>query len=832
MALTGIELSAGIVVGSVEPIDKKYGAYASTTEANSEVGATLRYRGLTVGITGSGYLVEYWWKDGTTDSDLVVKQPSGEIFSGSFSGSFEGDGSGLTGVISSDATKAQTVETISTTADGEHFLTFVDSNNGSSAAETVYTTSQITVNPATSEIQAGTVRANSLTGSLSGTATNAVSASHVASAYDTVSVSNATISLTDMGGNTDQITVNNVVNSDTASAVMVASDNETDGNFYITTSPGANGQTVYAHQSFVFNPTSSRVSVNPNVSDLELHFEANSFSGSFSGSFEGDGSGLTGVAPIAGDGIFVTGTTVSVDSGSLIQTATNDSAYNVLFSNSTTPFAKDNTTSHFSYNPGTNSLRVSGSIELGSDDGAAYSPEIRFKVSGSDPSGRMVVFEKANGTEFASIEIDNNHDLVNVLDPDGKRGVEQSFTWKSSGSAAAGLVTRMELTGDSGDLTVYGSISGSSLETSGQVTIGTVTAADAAERTALVIDATGNVQSLELGDAVTTNSGSLTVARADGFYLTDNSSTDNDYNVIFSTDAPGQYIGAQGDGDSFTYNPGSNTLTVGTLVGDVTGTATTASYVSAAKVDGTVASATNATNINVASDGGNAEHFVIFTDSATGNNRPKSDAGLKYNPSTNILTTTVTQANNATTAANVALTTSNTDQAFNLIFTEATDESGTMLLDSDFQITYNPSTDKLSVGGDLSVGGTATVTGDLIVNGTTTTISTENLEVQDSFILLSSGSSAGGDSGIIFGGSRGTAGQGNALFWDGDYNSNQGRLGVTGPITSDTSSPIGNPDLQYYIAGVFVGTEGDASTNNAAQQGNIRIESNEIYIYV
>ena len=40
-------------------------------------------------------------------------------------------------------------------------------------------------------------------------------------------------------------------------------------------------------------------------------------SGSFSGSFEGDGSGLTGVAAQAGDGIIVTGTTVSVDSGSL-----------------------------------------------------------------------------------------------------------------------------------------------------------------------------------------------------------------------------------------------------------------------------------------------------------------------------------------------------------------------------------------------------------------------------------------------------------------------------------------------------------------------------------
>ena len=41
-------------------------------------------------------------------------------------------------------------------------------------------------------------------------------------------------------------------------------------------------------------------------------------SGHFSGSFEGDGSELTGVAPIAGTGIDVTGTTVSTNDGEII----------------------------------------------------------------------------------------------------------------------------------------------------------------------------------------------------------------------------------------------------------------------------------------------------------------------------------------------------------------------------------------------------------------------------------------------------------------------------------------------------------------------------------
>ena len=73
MALSGIQLSAGIVVGSNTSVDAKYGPYADVATANSEIGSTLRYKGLTVGILVSGSVVEYWYKDGITDSDLVEK---------------------------------------------------------------------------------------------------------------------------------------------------------------------------------------------------------------------------------------------------------------------------------------------------------------------------------------------------------------------------------------------------------------------------------------------------------------------------------------------------------------------------------------------------------------------------------------------------------------------------------------------------------------------------------------------------------------------------------------------------------------------------------------
>ena len=73
MALTGIELSAGIVVGANKPVDAKFGPYASTAAALADIGTTLRYKGLTVGIETGGQVVEYWFRDGVANADLVEK---------------------------------------------------------------------------------------------------------------------------------------------------------------------------------------------------------------------------------------------------------------------------------------------------------------------------------------------------------------------------------------------------------------------------------------------------------------------------------------------------------------------------------------------------------------------------------------------------------------------------------------------------------------------------------------------------------------------------------------------------------------------------------------
>jgi len=78
MAIETID-NFGIYVG--RNIDSRYGPYVDTDDANEAINEIFRYRGLTVLITGSGDIVEYWYYEGIDDINLV---PKGAI--ASFSG--------------------------------------------------------------------------------------------------------------------------------------------------------------------------------------------------------------------------------------------------------------------------------------------------------------------------------------------------------------------------------------------------------------------------------------------------------------------------------------------------------------------------------------------------------------------------------------------------------------------------------------------------------------------------------------------------------------------------------------------------------------------------
>jgi hypothetical protein len=113
MALSGIQLSAGIVVGVNKPVDGKYGPYPDLATAKADIGVTLRYLGLTVGIETGGVVEEYWWESGTADADLVAKGGGG---GGGTWGSITGTLSDQTDLQSALDAKEDTI-TATTSAD-------------------------------------------------------------------------------------------------------------------------------------------------------------------------------------------------------------------------------------------------------------------------------------------------------------------------------------------------------------------------------------------------------------------------------------------------------------------------------------------------------------------------------------------------------------------------------------------------------------------------------------------------------------------------------------------------------------------------------------------
>jgi len=117
-----------------------------------------------------------------------------------------------------------------------------------------------------------------------------------------------------------------------------------------------------------------------------------------------------------------------------------------------------------------------------------------------------------------------------------------------------------------------------------------------------------------------------------------------------------------------------------------------------------------------------------------------------------------------------------------------------------------------SITQDLTVGG------DLVVQGTQTSVNTANLLVEDRFILMNSGS-ATGDGGFIVQTEEGFTGA--AFGWD----DSEGRFGLQiGTKLAQNATAIA-PDA--YVSSVV--TSDDATYQ---KNGNIRVDSGEIYIYV
>lgn len=115
---------------------------------------------------------------------------------------------------------------------------------------------------------------------------------------------------------------------------------------------------------------------------------------------------------------------------------------------------------------------------------------------------------------------------------------------------------------------------------------------------------------------------------------------------------------------------------------------------------------------------------------------------------------------------------------------------------------------------------TLTLTGNLFVQGTTTSIETTNLLVEDRFILLNSGSANPDQGGIVIDEGNGA---GHAFFYD-----NVGtRFGFTGSLAHDAASAT--PDA--FVGAIIDIGAGHADIAEYQKNGNIKIDTGTIYIY-
>ena len=108
---------------------------------------------------------------------------------------------------------------------------------------------------------------------------------------------------------------------------------------------------------------------------------------------------------------------------------------------------------------------------------------------------------------------------------------------------------------------------------------------------------------------------------------------------------------------------------------------------------------------------------------------------------------------------------------------------------------------------DVTIGNNLTVTGDLYVQGTTTTINTSDLYVEDKFILLASGSATAGDGGIII--DRGGDSDGNIAF---GYDSDTDRWGYQNGLTDATNALVIGTNGNSAFAGIVFTETAHTST--------------------
>ena len=282
------------------------------------------------------------------------------------------------------------------------------------------------------------------------------------------------------------------------------------------------------------------------------------------------------------------------------------------------------------------------------------------------------------------------------------------------------------------------------------------------------------------------------------------------------------------------------------LTGNVTGTADTASYVAGGNVDGDIAG-----NAGTATALASGQNFSITGDgtatavSFDGTGAVALSLSLANNSvdSAELVNGSVDNVHFATstkTAISGAFTDASASLAADIATIVSTEFSLNIEGDSGNGIIDRTETLDIAGGDNITTamaGNTLTVAlsddvviaGNLTVQGTRTELNVANLNVEDQFILLNSGS-ASGDSGIIFGGTGdGVANAGHAIFVD-DSDNDGATFAFKQNLAHDVTTG-GAPDSKLGNIESSTAVPSSAPTFQGVGTIHIKTDTEDIYIY-
>ena len=251
-----------------------------------------------------------------------------------------------------------------------------------------------------------------------------------------------------------------------------------------------------------------------------------------------------------------------------------------------------------------------------------------------------------------------------------------------------------------------------------------------------------------------------------------------------------------------------------------------AASVEGGNVDGAVGSATSASHAEVADALATARNIggVSFDGSANINLPGVNTAG---NQNTSGNAATATTASHATTAlgSGVSGTVANASAATTASYVAAAGVDGKVSSASSADSATSASRATSAASADSlaasATGTNLTLSGDLVINGSTTTVSTTNLEVEDRFVFLNDGGgSTAVEGGIIV--ESGTADSGEAFFYDGGTGRWSFAEGISKTATAVT--PLA------FMGVTFLGTTAAADDANLNYAGAIAVDGGDIYI--